>query len=78
MADAVKAKVASGEYATTSDVIYEGLCILIERDRSVERWLWAEVATNYDEFKPDPSKVLTLTQVRGHLAHRRRTPASKQ
>jgi putative addiction module CopG family antidote len=77
MAEAVKAKVAGGEYATESEVIREGLRSLLARDRAVERWLHTEVAAAYDELKADPSKALSLDQVRSFLedAHRRRTAA---
>ena len=36
MADAVKSKVAAGEYATESEVIRDGLRALLIRDRAVE------------------------------------------
>jgi len=36
MADSVRAKVASGEYATESEVIRDGLRVLLARDRAVE------------------------------------------
>ena len=39
MAEAVKAKVAAGEYATESEVIRDGLRALMARDREMEGWL---------------------------------------
>jgi antitoxin ParD1/3/4 len=36
MAEAVRAKVAAGEYATESEVIRDGLRLLLARDRVVE------------------------------------------
>lgn len=76
MAAAVKAKVAGGEYATESEVIRDGLRTLLARDRVIEHWLQTEVATAYDELKADPSKALTVDQVRDALAqaHQRRAP----
>lgn len=68
MADAVKAKVAGGEYATESEVIREGLRALIARDQAIEKWLRTEVASAYDELKADPSRALTPEQVRASLA----------
>lgn len=44
MADAMRAKVASGEYATDSEVIRDGLRVLLARDRIVEGWLRTSVA----------------------------------
>ena len=71
MADAVKAKVAGGEYATESEVIREGLRSLMERDRAIDQWLRTEVVAAYDELKTDPSKALTPDQVRTALAEAR-------
>lgn len=76
MAEAVKAKVASGEYATESEVIREGLRSLMARDRAIERWLHSEVAAAYDELKADPSKALTPDQVRASLAEARKQRAA--
>ncbi len=44
MADVVKAKVATGEYATESEVIRDGLRALLARDRALESWLVGQVA----------------------------------
>ncbi|MGO9741518.1 MAG: type II toxin-antitoxin system ParD family antitoxin [Roseiarcus sp.] len=55
MAAMVKAKVASGEYATESEVIRDGLRALQARDAALENWLRGEVAKSYDEFAADPS-----------------------
>jgi putative addiction module CopG family antidote len=75
MADAVRAKVAGGEYATESEVIREGLRALIAHDRAIEHWLRTEVSAAYDELKADPSKALTMEQVRSSLAAARRRRA---
>ena len=42
LADMVKAKVASGEYASESAVIIDSLHALIEKDAVTERWLREE------------------------------------
>lgn len=68
MADAVKAKVAAGEYATESEVIREGLRALLARDRAVEGWLLNDVAAAYDALKADPSKAVSADDVRASLA----------
>lgn len=72
MADAVKAKVAGGEYATESEVIREGLRSLIARDRAIETWLREQVVPAAVALEANPSKALTPSQVREHLAQRRR------
>ncbi|MCB1895835.1 MAG: type II toxin-antitoxin system ParD family antitoxin [Zoogloeaceae bacterium] len=68
MADAVKAKVRTGEYASESEVIREGLRALMERDRAVENWLNSQVGPAYDALKADPSRAVSAEQVRSHLA----------
>ncbi|OQP87623.1 plasmid stabilization protein [Rhizobium rhizosphaerae] len=72
MAEMVKAKVASGEYATESEVIRDGLRTLLARDIAVERWLNEEVAQAYDAHKTDPARAVTLSdgmaQVRARIA----------
>lgn len=39
MGEAVKAKVATGEYATENEVIRDGLRAMMARDREIEGWL---------------------------------------
>ena len=71
MADMVKAKVAAGEYATESEVIRDGLRTLLARDRAVERWLQTQVAPAYDALMADPSRAISIAQVRATLATER-------
>ena len=68
MADAVRAKVAAGEYATESEVIRDGLRTLLARDRAVESWLRSDVAAAYDALKGDPSRVVSVGRVKARLA----------
>lgn len=68
MADAVRAKVASGEYATESEVIRDGLRALLARDQAIERWLRDEVAAAYDALKAAPGRAVSAAQVRARLA----------
>lgn len=78
MADALRAKVASGEYATESEVIRDGLRVLLARDRVVEAWLRKTVAASYDALKADPSRAVGVATVKGRLAGaRKRVSASK-
>jgi antitoxin ParD1/3/4 len=53
MAEMVRKKVASGEYATESEVIRDGLRTLSARDAVVERWLRNEVVPTYDRVMAD-------------------------
>lgn len=68
MADAIKAKVQAGEYATESEVIRDGLRVLLARDRAIESWLRHQVGPAYDALKVDPSRAVTVDQVRARLA----------
>lgn len=68
MADLVRAKVVSGEYASESEVIREGLRALAARDRAVEAWLREKVAPAYDRLQADPDSALTPDEVRSRLA----------
>lgn len=68
MADLVKAKVRTGEYASESEVIRDGLRALLARDRAVESWLHDQVGPAYDALKADPSRAVTADQVRARLA----------
>jgi antitoxin ParD1/3/4 len=63
MADMVRAKVSSGEYASESEVIRDGLRALQARDQALEKWLRTEVAAAYDEMKADPSKGISSDEV---------------
>ena len=68
MADAVRAKVASGQYATESEVIRDGLRVLLARDSAVEKWLREDVAAAYDAITADPSRTLSVEEVKARLA----------
>ena len=77
MAQMVKAKVSSGEYASESEVIRDGLRALQARDKALETWLLQEVATTYDAMQADPSRGRSAADVRASLAmaHKRATKA---
>jgi putative addiction module CopG family antidote len=68
MAQRVRAKVESGEYASESEVIRDGLRALEMHDRALEEWLKTEVAASFDEIKADPSSARSPEQVRETLA----------
>ena len=70
MADEVRAKVASGDYASESEVIRDGLRALRARDRAVEAWLRSDVAASYDALVADPASGSSLEEVRAGLAKR--------
>ena len=77
MADAVRAKVAGGQYATESEVIRDGLRALLARDQAVEDWLRIDVAATYDALKADPSKAVSVGRVRAWLAAEQKKASAK-
>ena len=77
MADLVKTKVAAGEYATESEVIRDGLRVLMARDRAVENWLRQEVGPAYDALKADPARAVSVDQVRAALAAEHKKATAK-
>lgn len=78
MADVIKAKVATGEYATESEVIRDGLRVLMARDRAVENWLLEQVIPAYDALKADPSRAVSVEQVRARLATEHKAATTKK
>ncbi|WP_376702634.1 type II toxin-antitoxin system ParD family antitoxin [Mesorhizobium sp. ISC25] len=70
MAQMVKDKVSSGEYATESEVIRDGLRTLAARDAAIERWLREEVAPTLEDARAHPERLLTADQLRKNLSNR--------
>ncbi len=68
MAEMVRTKVESGEYASESEVIRDGLRALQLHERALESWLREEVAPAYDAMKADPSRAVSSEKVRASLA----------
>ena len=77
MAEAVQAKVASGEYASESEVLREGLRALAARDKAAEEWLRRDVAPAYDAMKAEPSRARPVGDVRKSLAREHKRAAKR-
>ncbi len=77
MLEMVKAKVRSGEYATESEVIRDGLRTLQARDAALEKWLSEEVIKSYDECEADATLGVPAEKVmeRIRTQYRKRTTA---
>lgn len=74
MARAVKERVASGAYASDSEVIREGLRALSAQEQAVERWLATEGVARFEAYAEAPEDTLsadeTHTRLREHIAKR--------
>jgi len=77
MAAEVRAKVASGEYASESEVIRDGLRALQARDKAVEHWLRTAVVPAYEAMKAEPNRGVSLDRVRAALAERHANHSAK-
>ena len=49
---------------------------MTEHDEALETWLRTEGVAAYDKLKADPSRALSVGEVRQHLAEKRKRPAS--
>jgi putative addiction module CopG family antidote len=78
MAEMVQAKVASGEYATESEVIHDGLRALQAREADVEKWLRDEVVKAYDEHQSGPGKAIPAEEIMPRLRSAHRAHAAKR
>ena len=68
----IDAKVASGDYASSSEVVCAGLRALKERDEAVETWLREQVASTFDKMAADPGRGIpadaVFAEIRAHHA----------
>jgi antitoxin ParD1/3/4 len=71
MAELIERKVASGAYASVSEVVRDGVRALMERDAAVEKWLREEVLPGHDEFLADPSRAVPVDEVFERIKRRK-------
>lgn len=62
MTDLIKEKVATGEYASESEVIRDGIRALLSRERTVDGWLYDQVGSAYDTLKDNPDRAIAARQ----------------
>lgn len=67
MAEAVEDKIKSGNYASVSEVLRDGVRALLERDAAVERWLREEVVAGHLAHLADPSGAVSGDEVMARI-----------
>lgn len=77
MAGLVESMVATGSYASESEVFRDGLRALLARDCATERWLLEQVVPAHDALKADPSRAVSTEQVRARIAAEHRAATAK-
>ena len=69
--------VASGTYASVSEVVRAGIRALRERDAAVDRWMRDTVAGTYDAMRAAPGSELSAEDVQAELHARNRVRRGK-
>lgn len=69
--DYIDSQIASGSYASASEVIRAGLRALQERDAAIQRWLEREVAPAYDAIMADPSRGIPVEEAFAELRRKK-------
>lgn len=77
MAEAVRAKVASGAYATASEMAVAGLRLLLDRGSAFDDWLRTDAAAAHDKLQSDPSRAVGASPVKPRLAAARQKTRTK-
>jgi antitoxin ParD1/3/4 len=71
----VRGKVSSGEFASESAVILEGLDALKQETEERQRWEREVLLPAHDRLMANPSSAISLQQVERDLAAGRRHPS---
>jgi antitoxin ParD1/3/4 len=77
LAELVRSMVESGQYATDSEVIRDGLRLIEARNRAVDSWLKTEVVPAYEKLKADPSRAISGEELDKRMAERRKARRQK-
>ena len=66
----IDAKVAAGDFGSSSEVVSEGLRVLQERDASIEVWLREDIAPAFDAARANPESLIPVETVFADLRAR--------
>jgi antitoxin ParD1/3/4 len=72
--------VASGAYASASEVVRAGLQALQDREAAIDRWLQEDVLPVYDAMHRDPDRAISGCEISAALDshHTERVKSSKR
>jgi Arc/MetJ-type ribon-helix-helix transcriptional regulator len=77
LAEAVRERVASGRYASESEVFADGVSRLVEEDNDpLDPEVAAELARRYDEWIANPKDGIPIEEVRARLEEKWRAAAA--
>jgi antitoxin ParD1/3/4 len=63
MAKQVERKVESGDYASVSEVVRDGIRTLLDRDAAIEKWLREEVVKGVEEYRANPASAIPSDKI---------------
>ncbi|MGF9564368.1 type II toxin-antitoxin system ParD family antitoxin [Neorhizobium sp. JUb45] len=67
IAEQLHEKVSSGEYATESEAVTEGLRELFAEDPAIQKWIEDDVLPTFDRLQAGTEKTFTVDEVRERL-----------
>lgn len=71
IAEAMRARVRSGRYASESEAVAAALAAFDDEDDDLDAWLRSEVVPAVDEIRSGTATLLTSDEVRDRLGIRR-------
>ena len=78
MAEEVRGRVASGDYASESEVVRDGLRALKAQDQALEHWLQTEGVARYEAYRQNPDAVKSAATAFGNLRKHHERRARKE
>jgi putative addiction module CopG family antidote len=78
MAKKVKARVASGDYESASEVIREGLRALDAQEAALEEWLRTEGVKRLQAYKANPQDTSSAKDMRARLDAHMKKPVARR